>query len=275
MSDLAVKGLVLGTEVVKYVRDHPQTVNATWDMISALLKKRKRVVVTGMKWAGKTVLCDFLTGKGYEEGYVPPDSSVRQEDARMPRPKGREGFVLSTIPGDDSLPRRSSLDELLGGGETITGVMHVVSNGFVAPRSGVARELMERDHATVDELRTAMLDAEVENLGETLRALEAYWLRTRRPLWLLIVLTKTDLWSLTQREVFEHYTRKSRFARDLSALRARIGSLNLDLRWTVAATVQEDFVWTKRQARVESALSKEQRDAYVRLLRAQLYELVG
>jgi hypothetical protein len=276
MSDLGlVKGLVVGTEIVKYAREHPQVVNATWDMISALLRKKKRVVVTGMKWAGKTVLCDFLTGKGYNEGYAPPDASVRQEDARMPRPKGGDAFVLSTVPGDTSLPRRKSLDELLGGDTPVSGVMHVVSNGFVAPRSGVAREIMERDLPSIAELREAMLGAELDDLKETLRVIEEYWLRTRRPLWLLIVLGKTDLWSECQRAVFEYYTQASEFARETSALRACVGSLNLDLRWAVAATVQEDFAWAGGQAKVESSLSREQRDAYVRLLRTQLYELVS
>lgn len=107
----------------------------------------------------QTVLCDFLSGKGYEEGYVPPDSSVKQEDARIRGSKARESFVLSAIPGDRSAPRRKSVAELLGGRKPVSGVLHVVSNGFAAPRTGVMRELTEQEHPTIDELRATMLEA--------------------------------------------------------------------------------------------------------------------
>lgn len=272
MSTLATGGLVIASEVMKHVREHPETVNATWDMLSSLLKKKKRVIVTGMKWAGKTVLCDFLSGAGYREGYIPPDASIQQEDSRMPRPKGLEGFILSTIPGDEALPRRQALDDLLGA--EIAGVLHVVSNGYVAPRSGLARGILEDEYPTIEDLRRARLNEEVDDLRNTLRALEEHWRRVKRPFWFLLVLGKTDLWMRTQREVFDYYLKSSSFADELSAFRTRIGVLNLDLRFAVAATVHEDFIWTADQARVESALPTEQRDAYIHLLRAQLYQLV-
>ena len=225
---------------------------------------KKQIVFTGLGGAGKSVLLDFLTGKGFEQGYQPPKPSQSVEKGKLSSAlkKGKPRMALSVIPGQDDFPRLQSLDESFLGKKGVDGVIHVVSNGFVELRSLPDRNVLVKETKlqTIEQFRQYQLNKELKDLDETCEIIRKSIHKHQKPKWLLVAVTKVDLFYDKLSEAREYYSSsgKSKFAKRLKELQIQVGTDNFRWETVPVCTWLKDFEWNNELQ--PSVLKVDQRD---------------
>lgn len=180
------------------------------------------VAVTGMTGVGKTQLADRLSRHPTSAASTSVGSAVMER--RMRRSAKGRGFRIRVVPGDNAATRLGALDEVFYE-EPVDGILHVVAYGHATPRrmggtSGVADASWQEQMA-----------AEVEDWSITAHRIAAMAVRRGHPVWLVIVVTKTDLYPDQVDEAVRYYSpgSGSPFAEKLDELRALAGGARLSI----------------------------------------------
>ena len=166
------------------------------------------------------------------------------------------------VPGQEATPRYETLDRLFDAKTPVDGIVHVVCNGFATVRNPFARETLARDTGldTLEAYRSHQLGQELEDLDRTCELLRAASRKARKPAWMLVAVTKADLYEADLMAAQRYYSPhgQSEFAARIARLVAQLGSDNF--RWSAAPVCAslEDFEWNAQTAR--SALAEPQRD---------------
>lgn len=228
--------------------EHREEIATAWEsLVSLLFGKKRSIAITGMAGAGKTVLLDHLSGKAFDRSYAPAGTSKAAEQSKMPA--GKRRLRLTTVPGQDSRPRVETLDELFTDDHAVDGVIHVVCNGFVTTREPNAERVLLEDLnlTSVQKYRDHQMGEELRDLEDTCDLIRASIRRTKSPKWILVAVTKVDLFhEVDQLRAAEQYygvAAKSRFADRLRLLQNQIGSDNLDWGATPVCAWLDDFRW--------------------------------
>lgn len=140
------------------------------------------VAVTGMTGVGKTRLADRLARRASVESTVDVGSATMERRTRKTA-KGR-GFRFRVVPGDNAATRLSALDEVFHD-DPVDGVLHVVANGHATLRGT----------STTEATREDLLAVELEDFTITAHRIASMAVRRDKPVWLIIVVTKTDLFA--------------------------------------------------------------------------------
>ena len=225
---------------------HREEIMSLWAKIEAkLFGERKTIAFTGHAGVGKTVLFDHLTGKAFAQGYKPPGESVREEDEQISAVHKR--ILLATIPGQQTGPRFKAIDNLFRGQSSVDGVVHVVANGFIEPRSDdLRKDLIFKGVDTLAKYREVQISSELQDLEQTCAIVREALRTHRKPTWLLVAVTKLDLFYDDVGSIRSYYSPEnlgSAFAQRLNRLRNQVGEDNF--RWlTVPVCCRpEPFTW--------------------------------
>lgn len=188
----------------------------------AFRKRYPTVAVTGMTGVGKTLLVDRLSRHTTPEGSVEVGSAVMERRTR--RAAKLRGFRFRVVPGENAATRLGALDEVFHD-EPVDGVLHVVANGLATPRRTAGTT------GSAQATREAQLAAELEDFTITAHRLASMAIRRSGPTWLIIAVTKADLYPGTLDEVITYYSpgSGSPFGDKLDELRTLAGAAKLSI----------------------------------------------
>jgi hypothetical protein len=230
------------------------------DRVSRLFRRRfPTVAVTGMTGVGKSRLADRLARRTSGDGVAEVGSAVMERRTR--RSARLQGFRFLVVPGDNAATRLGALDEVFHD-EPVDGVIHVVANGHATPRrvagtTGAA--VATREH---------QLAAELEDWAITAHRIASMAVRRDRPVWLVVAVTKADLYADELDDVLRYYSpgSGSPFGDKLDELRALAGGARLSV----------DVLPVSSQGGERgSAITGKQANAMIDALAARLEQLSG
>ncbi len=224
---------------------------------------KNRIVFTGLSGVGKSVLLDFLTGKGFEQGYQPPKPSQSVEKGKLSKTlkKDKPRMAISVLPGQDDFPRLQGLDEIFLGKKGVDGVIHVVSNGFIDERSSDVRG--EKKLQSIEQFRQHQLKQELIDLDATCEIIRKSIHKHQKPKWMLIAVTKVDLFYDKLDEAKGYYSpnSKSKFAKRLKELQIQVGTDNFRWETVPVCAWLNDFEWNNQIQ--PSVLKVDERDHFI------------
>jgi hypothetical protein len=190
---------------------------------SRLLRHRyPTVAVTGMTGVGKTRLADRLSRRASAEGGADVGSAVMERRTR--RNARLRGYRFRVVPGENAATRLGALDEVFHD-EPVDGVLHVVAYGHATPRraGGTSGSALAS--------REELLAAELEDWAITAHRIASMAVRRERPTWLVVAVTKADLFPDDIDAAVDHYSpgSGSPFGDKLDELRALAGGAKLSI----------------------------------------------
>lgn len=217
------------------------------------------VAVTGMTGVGKSQLVDRLTRRASGDGVAEVGSAVMERRTR--RSPRLHGFRFLVVPGDNAATRLGALDEVFHD-EPVDGVIHVVANGHATPRRTAGTT------GTATATRAEQLAAELEDWTITSHRIASMAVRRDKPIWLVIAVTKTDLYPDDVDDVVRYYSpgSGSPFGDKVDALRALAGGAKLSI---------DVLPVSSRGGDKQSAISAKRAGAMVDALAARLGQLSG
>ena len=230
------------------------------DRMGRLFRRRfPMVAVTGMTGVGKSQLADRLTKRAAGNGVAEVGSAVMERRTR--RSPRLHGFRFLVVPGDNAATRLGALDEVFHD-EPVDGVVHVVAYGHATPRRAAGTT------GTGSATREEQLAAELEDWTITSHRIASMAVRRDRPIWLVIAVTKADLYPDEVDEAVHYYSPGSGtpFGDKVDALRALAGGAKLSIDVLPVSSQGGDR---------KSALSNKQAGAMVDALVTRLAQLSG
>jgi hypothetical protein len=230
------------------------------ERLGRLVRRRfPTVAVTGMTGVGKTQLADRLAGRTSGEGVAEVGSAVMERRTR--RSHRLQGFRFLVVPGDNAATRLGALDEVFYD-EPVDGVIHVVANGHATPRRTAGTT------GAAVATREEQLAAELEDWAITAHRIASMAVRRDKPVWLLIAVSKVDLYADGIDEAVRYYSpgSGSPFGDKIDELRALAGGAKLSVDVLPVSSQGGDR---------QSAVTAKQASAMVDALATRLAQLSG
>jgi hypothetical protein len=209
-------GATVATGVLTSLAGAPERLGRLWR------RRFPMVAVTGMTGVGKSALADRLTRRSAADDSADVGSATLERRTR--RARRLRGFRFLVVPGENAATRLGALDAVFHD-TPVDGVLHVVANGHATPRRTAGTS------GAADATRDDQLDAELEDWAITSHRIAAMAVRRERPTWLVIAVTKADLYPDSIDDAVRYYSpgSGSPFGDKVDELRALAGAAKLSI----------------------------------------------
>jgi hypothetical protein len=239
-----------------------ETVNLRQQLIQILATGR--IVATGMRGAGKSAIYAALADKPYKRG-----ESKKVERHRVKVTRGGITFRarFAILPGDrSSRPRRAGIARIFEDENYPLGVIHVVSWGLAEVWDPGGRQQIlkflrfKRKSENLEGVRERLRTQELEDFRRTCDLLEIAWSGKGDEVWLIIAVTKCDLYWDNIDDARQYYIpgddpdSDSPFAAKLRTLANDVGLPRLAV--LPVSSREDPFIFTDK-IRVQPAKRKE------------------
>lgn len=251
---------------------HREVAFSTWDgFVEKVFGPKTRIAVVGPQGIGKTVLLDHLTGKARRKNYKTPGKSSTADRGKIKTGGNRLAIVVAPGAGG---PQVDTFNDVFNPDDPVDGVVFVAASGLVSPRDQQAVEAnIGRGYTTIDDWRALNVGNEIDYLKEVAAIIRSTKAKSRRPRWLLVAATKTDLYynDVSEEEKFYSPHFESDFSSVLHELRCNVGRDNFEWEAVPVCSQLDDFVWGDET--LNSQLTDEDRDHYLAQMTRRLGEL--
>ncbi|MEO0701875.1 MAG: GTPase [Pseudomonadota bacterium] len=251
---------------------HREVGFSTWDgFVENVFGPKTRIAIVGPQGIGKSVLLDHLTGKARKKNYQSPGKSSKAEPGRIKA--GDNRLAITVAPGAGG-PQVDTFNEVFNADDPVDGVIFVAASGLVTLREENAVEAnISRGYRSIDDWRALNVGGEIEYLKEVAAKIRSTKAKNRRPRWLLVAATKTDLYydDVSEEEKFYSPHFESNFSNVLHTLRCDVGRDNFEWEAVPVCSQMDDFIWGEQS--LTSQLSSEDRDHYLAQMTRRLGEL--
>lgn len=251
---------------------HREVAFSTWDsFVEKIFGPKTRIAIVGPQGIGKSVLLDHMTGKALKKDYKAPGKSSKAEPGKIKSTGNR--LAITVAPGAGG-PQVDTFNEAFNPENPVDGVVFVAASGLVTLRDEKAVEAnIDRGYSTIDDWRALNIGNEVEYLKEVAAKIRSTKAKSRRPRWLLVAATKTDLYynEVSKEEKFYSPHFESDFSNVLHELRCDVGRDNFEWEAVPVCSQLDDFVWGEET--LVSQLSEDSRDHYLAQMTRRLGEM--
>jgi hypothetical protein len=250
----------------------PVAIGAARERLPSAYRARHPIVaVTGLGGSGKTVLVHQACSR--KADYTPLEFESPTVEKQSWR-SGLSGMRFRIVPGGDVAARRAGFEQLFHS-DPVDGVVHVVADGLATARPGSPEAL--DTSLSLDAYRALQREREVEDFRRTATHIASLVGTSRKPIWLLIAVTKTDLLHpRVAEDVVENYYSlhgHSPFAETLRDLRRQVGDAGLTTAVMPVYALAQDFEFGG--SRLATRGTPKDRDAKLDAFRHRLRHLTG
>ena len=240
-----------------------------WEkFIAKILGSKHRIAFVGPGGIGKTVLLDYITGEANKLGYKLPAKSRKSEKGKAKALGSRLALIVA--PGQGG-PQVDTFNEVFID-KPVDGIVFVAGEGFVTLRNSKAIEHnVSQGYKTIEQWRALSKGTELDSLKEVVSMIRSAQAKSRKPCWLLVVVTKMDLYFNEINKSEEYYSPygSSEFSSLLNRLQAQLGLDNFEWDAVPVCSQLDDFHWGAEVAKSDFDDSK--RNQYL----AQMIERMG
>lgn len=245
-NDVWIDMIPSAAKPVVYAYKYRHAIQKYWikAQISLLKNERPSIIITGRSGVGKSVLAAHYHGEANSLDWNIPNTSTKAEI--KPITIGQWTKIVSVIPGQQTAERERALDLALGSDNLLNGVIHVVDWGFTSIRDEIIKKTMVSDGLdTIDKVRKHNLDLELKEFHQTLERIKTSICNQRGPKWLVIALTKIDLYESSIDEAKQYYHPEccSPFAKALNDFYQIVGKNNIKVIIMPVSVMPEKFEW--------------------------------
>jgi len=177
---------------------------------------------------------------------------------------------MIVVPGQHSTTRIDTAEATILGKKPPEGIIHVVANGFATIRGETTHHLKESAKwKTVAAMQKWRKSQEIEELKQVCEWVRQAHRRYRKPMWLLLVVTKYDLFADDLSIKNDYYPGgRGAVVSMLDELTRQVGSDNFGWQAAAACSWLEPFDWKGHS--IPSQLTGLQRDSFITELTKQV-----
>jgi len=239
-----------------------------WDSALAFLfGKKRRLLIVGAEGAGKSVLADYMAGKGLSPKYLVPKRSIRVEKERSQTEHLR--LELSIIPGQKLKAHYDGKDAAYAGDKALDAVIHVFANGWLDPDRLAPGDALGSSPFMA--YRLASLNHELRMLEDTCEDLKRHWSHHHQPINFAIAFSKIDLYHEELSTIHDFIEAEIRPR--IQDLIHHVGAQNISVEALPVATHIDEFRFANDVFQPQFGLTI--RNAYLNQFGARLVDLLG
>lgn len=263
MGEIMVDPVITPSQVFsisKLIYNQRHTLQKWWKQLLVGCNLGKaQILVLGRSGVGKSVLTSYIHGEANSLEWLEPGISPDVEI--KPISLGDWVKIVSIIPGQNSRERSHGLERHLLQND-LEGLIYVGDWGYTDLRDpNFEKQLISDGYDTLEKIRQYHLEKEVEDFRKVVEQLKISIHAGRGPKWLMIAITKYDLFKNNELDAEEYYKNpKGQFYSVLNDLFKNVGELNIDVQICFVSSKIDEFTWNSKKYLPQMTSSNEHRE---------------
>jgi len=244
-----------------FVYLHRYTFQKLWKHMMVYCKFAKtQILVLGRSGVGKSVLTSIILGENSDHAWVEPGISRDVEIKALTLKDSTK--IITVVPGQGVFDRYAAIDKHFFK-NTLEGLIYVADWGFTDLREEyLEKTLIDGGKESLEEIRKYNLQDELKDFEKIIDNLKNIRSNSKEPRWLLVAVTKFDLFANDETEAIKYYKDKNgEFYSIIHNLLNAIGENNIKVEICFVSSKLDNFSWngTTYQPQLTSDIARRQK----------------